>query len=324
MNKNKNTSAILWPEVIDVLFGEAIQMYQDHLQCRSLAEATIKNYMGYTRRFAIFCMGLGVASVGDLTKRTADRYISSLKEVGRADKTLIVVKSAVREFSRVLVQEELLTEDITNGWKFKRSASRPKKPTAVLERGQVEALLLYAEKTDRVVYAELLLIYQCAMRVSEVCALRWQDINFENRTLVIRAPKGKGRPRQLVVPKNVARSLRGLWIRSNAKVTDPVFVAKRLKPDFSVTQKSRQYIWKEIHKMREIIGVERLFPHCFRASHATHSFDKGVAATDIQAQLGHSSLDTTQQYDRRANQGSYTEWLVEQDPDEDEKGLDGE
>jgi integrase/recombinase XerD len=70
-----------------------------------------------------------------------------------------------------------------------------------------------------------------------------------------------------------------------------VFVGKRGK------RLSREAVWRLVKRWAEVAGVrERVTPHTFRHSFATHLLEGGADLRVVQALLGHASISTTQLY----------------------------
>ena len=75
------------------------------------------------------------------------------------------------------------------------------------------------------------------------------------------------------------------------KPTPAVFVGQRGK------RMSREAVWRLVKRWTEVAGVtERVTPHTFRHSFATHLLEGGADLRVVQALLGHASISTTQLY----------------------------
>lgn len=60
---------------------------------------------------------------------------------------------------------------------------------------------------------------------------------------------------------------------------------------------SREAIWQLVKRWAQVSGVtERVTPHTFRHSFATHLLEGGADLRVVQALLGHASISTTQLY----------------------------
>lgn len=60
---------------------------------------------------------------------------------------------------------------------------------------------------------------------------------------------------------------------------------------------SREAVWAMVRRWTGVAGVsERVTPHTFRHSFATHLLEGGADLRVVQALLGHASISTTQLY----------------------------
>ncbi len=136
-------------------------------------------------------------------------------------------------------------------------------------------------------------IYSCGLRISELCGLRVEDVNFSEQLVRVR---GKGRKeRQVPVGETALRAIQAYWQMLPHPPTppQPVFLASRedVAPVPSRTLQAR------LKKHLITAGLDpHLTPHKLRHSYATHLLDAGADLRSVQELLGHSSLASTQVY----------------------------
>jgi len=136
-------------------------------------------------------------------------------------------------------------------------------------------------------------IYSCGLRVSELCGLRTEDIDWSEQLVRVR---GKGRKERLVpVGEPALRAIQNYWreLRQPPSGTSPVFIAdtKKAAPlqPVQLSRRLKQYL--------VIAGLDPgLTPHKLRHSYATHLLDAGADLRSVQELLGHAHLITTQVY----------------------------
>ena len=125
----------------------------------------------------------------------------------------------------------------------------------------------------------VLLLYGGGLRVSEACYLRWEQIDFTNKTLLI---KGKGGQERLsVLPNRVVKKLKNHQQKKG-------FVFHNLSPRKAY---DRIQYWGIKAKLNKPLS-----PHVLRHSFATHLLTSGSDLRSIQELLGHQSLAATQKY----------------------------
>jgi integrase/recombinase XerC len=136
-------------------------------------------------------------------------------------------------------------------------------------------------------------IYSCGLRISELCGLLAQDIDWNERVVRVR---GKGKKERLVpIGETALAAIRNYWtILPQAPAGEsPVFLAG-LKKRTPILPRSLQL---RLKKYLAIAGLDpHLTPHKLRHSYATHLLDGGADLRSVQELLGHAHLVTTQVY----------------------------
>jgi integrase/recombinase XerC len=142
--------------------------------------------------------------------------------------------------------------------------------------------------------AILEVLYASGARVSELCGLDLDDIDYQRNTILV---LGKGNKERTIPLGNPAMKALNNWIK-NARpeiVTgtsgEAVFLGIRGK---RIDQRTVRTVVYEALEALE--GAQRLGPHALRHSAATHLLEGGADLRTVQEILGHASLATTQIY----------------------------
>jgi integrase/recombinase XerD len=135
----------------------------------------------------------------------------------------------------------------------------------------------------------LRVLYASAGRVSEVCALTWNDVqpNGDSGQLTLFGKAGKTR----AVKVSTATWQAILSLRGVAGPDDPVFVSQKGNP-LHPSQVHR--LVRQAARRAGIAG--NVSPHWLRHSHASHALERGASVTLVRDTLGHSSLGVTSMY----------------------------
>jgi integrase/recombinase XerC len=136
-------------------------------------------------------------------------------------------------------------------------------------------------------------IYSCGLRISELCGLRVEDIDFNEQIVRVR---GKGKKERLVpIGEPALKTIQNYWavLLEPPVGVQPVFRADTTKAaPLSPLQLSRR-----LKNYLVIAGLDpALTPHKLRHSYATHLLDAGADLRSVQELLGHAHLITTQVY----------------------------
>ena len=133
----------------------------------------------------------------------------------------------------------------------------------------------------------VLIGFRHALRASELCELRWSDVEFESATLHIRRAKG-GTTGTHPLLGDEMRALRTL---KRVAKSPFIFVSERGAP-FTVAG---------LAKLIERAGIAakvgfKVHPHMLRHAAGFVLANKGVDTRTLQAYLGHRSIQSTVRY----------------------------
>jgi site-specific recombinase XerD len=136
-------------------------------------------------------------------------------------------------------------------------------------------------------------IYSCGLRVSELCGLRVEDVNFSEQIIRVR---GKGKKERLVpIGEPALRAIQAYWdaLLAPPNAAQPVFCADSKKHSLL----TRLQLSRRLKVYLASAGLDpALTPHKLRHSYATHLLDAGADLRSVQELLGHAHLITTQVY----------------------------
>ncbi len=270
---------------------ERIGQFLDHLAVeRGLARNTLDSYGRDLRDFAAFCAQSGMAA----SRAGIAAYLVALQRLGRSPATISRRLAALRAFYRFLAGEQPDMEDPTAALTSPRARRRLPRVLAV---DDVAALLERpggdrpAGLRDR---AMLELLYATGIRVSELCGLDLESVDFEQGCVRC---TGKGSKERIVPVGEVARHwlLRYLGEARGGLLRHPDEPALFL--NLRGQRLSRQGFWKILKKHGLAAAIDKpLTPHVLRHSFATHLLEAGADLRAVQEMLGHSDISTTQIY----------------------------
>ena len=178
---------------------------------------------------------------------------------------------------------------------------RIKNPDVLYAKQVAELLKANLERADELAsrdQALLEIMYCSGLRCSEVTGLTITQIDFHNRTILIKGKGGKER----VVPfsenckeylLDYAKNLRKKLEQLAGERTNYFFLNSKGK---KLTNRGLEYIIESISKKAGLSLGFSLHPHVLRHSFATNLLENGADLRVIQELLGHSSINTTQIY----------------------------
>lgn len=136
------------------------------------------------------------------------------------------------------------------------------------------------------------ILYATGIRCSELTQIRLEDINFEEKTILI---TGKGRKQRYVLFGEKAKLKVQEYIQKERFTHDRGNTILFLNPQGdSLTSRTIQMIFTMFSKFLTV--KKQLTPHKIRHSFATHLLNAGLDLRSLQELLGHQSLSSTEKY----------------------------
>lgn len=225
-------------------------------------------------------------------------YMQGLSDAGMTTATAARRLSALRQFFKFLVQENVRQDDPAALLDApKRARPLPK----LLSEDEVDKLLQAARslRDDPAESARLTalleVLYATGLRVSELVSLRWPPFGDDARFLVVR---GKGNKERLVPLSEPAR----LAIEDYAGWRSDFITAKTSPWLFPSRGDSghltRQRFGQLLKALAAAAGISpsKVSPHVLRHAFASHLLAHGADLRAVQKMLGHADISTTQIY----------------------------
>jgi integrase/recombinase XerD len=226
------------------------------------------------------------------------RYFTTLSERGLSAATTQRKRSAIRQFYRFCVAENLTGADPSRKIAAaKKGLTLPK----ILSRAEVDALIAASGAKDphQAVRLECLIemAYASGMRISELVGLKLDAVQRDPAYLII---KGKGGVERLVPLNPSARAaireyleIRPAFLPAGDK-SNPYLFASR-GADGHLTRRRVGQLLDEA-AINAGIDPARVSPHVLRHAFATHLLEGGADLRTVQTLLGHADISTTQIY----------------------------
>jgi integrase/recombinase XerC len=266
---------------------------------KALSAHTVRAYLGDVDSFTEHLGRNGVETLEDATLAHIRSWLATQQVRGRARTTLSRRAVAIRLFTKWAAKKGYISVDISATLATpKPHRSLPGVLTQADAVTAIDSMATRAAEFDTptsirdVAIVELL--YATGARVSEICGLDFEDLDFHRNTIRVLGKGNKERMIPMGAPSvkalntyiNDARAL-----LANEKSERALFLGARGK---RIDQRAVRTIVYEALSALE--GVERMGPHALRHSAATHLLEGGADLRTVQEILGHASLATTQIY----------------------------
>jgi integrase/recombinase XerC len=216
-------------------------------------------------------------------------WIVRARERGLQPSSLFSDLAAVRAFCRWAMMAGLLTQDPTFGLRL----SVPKRLPKVPLQAEVHALVRAASRRPDGGRARAiaLLFIDTAVRLAELCRLRWEDFDMMNRQIVVRNAKG-AKDRTVYYGATTAQAVqKHLASQGLARPEDWVF------PTHTGRAVPRQRVDELLRALSKQATLHwAVSAHKLRHYAATELLRRGADLESVRLILGHSTLAMTQHY----------------------------
>lgn len=275
--------------------SEYITKYIDYLKYeRKLSQNTISSYQNDLKSFDIYFKN----QIINLTHQDIKKYLESLSNLNpRSISHYITVLNSFYSF--LLVETNLISKNPCDKIIIPKQT---KKLPNYLSEQEIDKLLNIKTITpyDFRNKAMLELLYATGLRVSELCNLKINDIDFDSCFLRV---MGKGKKERIVPVSDTALKYLKDYITIYRNSILKNHTSEYLFISNNLTNITRQGFFKILKKECQRSGITKeVSPHVLRHSFATHLLRHGADLRIIQELLGHEDISTTQIYAHLINE----------------------
>ncbi len=266
----------------------------DEWCAQQFSPRTCECYSAYARGFAMWMVrrGLGFADVhyADVQCYQGDLFAGK-KLNGRpfASSTIAGKLEAVRCLFRFLLKHRYVIFDPCSSLEMPRVPRTLPRVTLTLSEAK---RVIERQEFGSMERAILETLYATGIRVSELIALRPEDVDVEQR--VVRVIQGKGaKDRNVPLTRSAAETIVAYMQKHRQGGSAPqLFLGRKGK----LTRSLMALMVRRCAKKARV--KKTVTPHVFRHTVATHLLRNGADIRHIQVLLGHGSLQTTERYTR--------------------------
>jgi len=267
---------------------------------------TLVSYQRDLRLLSDFLRGMGVFGVGEVTPMDLTGYIAHLEAENMAPASISRKIACIKGFFFYLQKTQVISENVSEYLKPPKveksapSCLTPEEMATLLEQPYSDTPKALRDK------AMLELLYATGLRVSELIALKLEDLDLRSGIVYCRNYEHIAQEhesadmihlgRRIPFGQSASRALKNYLERSRSALlglneSDYLFV------NCSGAPMSRQGFWKLLKSYAAEARIEKdITPQTLRHSFALHLVGNGADLKSVQEMLGHTGNAATQMY----------------------------
>ena len=278
-----------------------INDFKDYLLLeRGYSENTVVNYLSDVSDLVDFINEKKI--VMDLLhfekKKHAEYFVGYLVGKRLSSKSITRKISSIRTFYTFLLENNLVKNnpfiDLTTPKIEKRLPNIISDDTINMMLNVIDRTKPLGERN----YIIIDLLYSCGLRVSELCNLKLNDIDFFQNSIIVKSGKGS-KDRYLVLHEKLVEEIKDYITHARNKLLagSKDEDNRHLLINYKGTTLTPRGVRKILNTIMDKTGeTYKITPHMLRHSCATVLLNGGMDLRSVQEILGHSMLSTTQIY----------------------------
>lgn len=267
---------------------------------------TVTGYQKDLELFFFFLKEQNISNFLECNYEILRKYLLFLHNQGYQNKTICRHISTLRSFFKYLKAKHIVSE---NPMLLISNPKIEKKLPKFLYYQDLEKLLNSPDATTPIGMRDRLLLellYSTGVRVSELVAIKLDDIRTQEQKIYI---MGKGNKERIVLYGTVCKEKLDQYLKVRPtflKDTNSEYLLLDKKGRSLSTQQVRYILNQTIKKYSLSFHV---YPHMLRHTFATHLLNEGADLKTVQELLGHENLETTGIYTHVSNESLRKSYL---------------
>jgi len=227
--------------------------------------------------------------------------MSNLIDEGKSPATTNVYLSALKGVAKEAWRKKLIdVETYQHIKEVKRVKGTRATKGRALELNELNQLLDFCMTQEGVIAmrdaAVIALVYGAGLRRHEAAGLMLSDLDRENGLINV---LGKGNKERVNALHPRILDIIGAWLDERGFEQGPLFQRARKGNRLINEPVSGQTVYDIIIRRYKEAGLKRLTPHDLRRTFATKLLENGEDLFVVQDLMGHASVETTKNYDKR-------------------------
>ena len=269
--------------------------FKEEYQAR-ITPTTINGIQLATKQLLVYCQ----KSVSDIQTSDARNWLTHLQNSGYAQSSVATKLASIKTFFRYCLEEDIISRNPLVSIVAKREKYQTPKYLKMDQLEQLRKVSSIQCKQRAIVEV----LYATGVRISELCAMKLEDIQWSRN--LIHIPKGKGEKARMVVFTRACEEYLKAYLQERTDDLPFLFL-----DNFQKGPIRKHVIHHYFAKYREELGFH-VTPHTLRHTFAAHLAIRGMRLMSLQVLLGHEEPSHTQVYTQlyqQAQKDKYDEWM---------------
>ena len=255
---------------------------------------------------------LGYYKIDKLTSADIQSYINSRADNGYSYSTIKKDYNAINATLRFAVERDYLYKNPCNSVSLPKQIKREKSDIEHFTDSEVNLIVksaIYKYSTGRYKYKHgyaIILLLNTGMRVGELLALKWHNVDFENKQIYIEETRGQIKDRAseehkyISVDRSTKTQSSCRYIPINEKAEEALIYLKSLGYSNSYVMANSdnnvityRNLFRVLSNILKDNSINHGSLHTLRHTFATNLFKNGVDIKVISELLGHSDISIT-------------------------------
>lgn len=289
---------------------------------------TCTNYKSYYNTY--IKNTIGKKQIAKITKTDCQRIINEMIEDGKKHSTMSNLKSCLNMVFECAIDDDIIIKNPAKNLQIPQTESKKRN---AIEQRHIDLFMDYVKNSKRFFYSypAFVVLFNLGVRIGEMAALTWEDVNFKDDVIVINktvnryrkvdygftmavaSPKSKTSVRTIVMNSVVKKELLKLKMNNVTSIVNLPYVDDyghiRGQVSGFLFFNTLGNVWNE-PSFRELIKriikqynkeaedkkkekIENFCPHMARHTYTSLAYSAGADIKIVSQNLGHASTSVT-------------------------------
>ncbi len=259
----------------------------------NLRERSYIKYKNTFYKFKVFVSSKELIYVNEFTREHADEFKNSLNKLGSAPKTVNFYLMTIKAMFNDLVKKDYLAINPFDHIKYEKAKIKSLSQREDEYYDEDELKCFFKQKMEEADWNAFIGLFLTGARVGEFCSLKWENIDFQKRIIMIRSyenfqVKTASSERDVPISDKLLDILTDL---KKSESSDYVFTST------NGNKLVERTLLRKVKQIAQKAGIKKNATlHKFRHSFNSHLSQMGVEYSIRQFLLGHAPQSITDHY----------------------------